>query len=1098
MQIAQARSRCIGSPPLPFKARRERCWRVSMRIVKALRGGLKYIYGALLALYLASPVYAFTPAQVPLLSSPAVPPNLMLLVDNSGSMYNIIWASGFDPLLDRPNIDYFSTQCISGLVTVVCPFISTISGDDTLALGDINALSIIDLSLMCPFGGRPVFRNGNQYCLNLPDPAGNGLTRYTADYLSYLIDLVNPGFFGVRNYTNGVIPNDYRMNVAKNVATNLVTNNTSLRIGLATFNDPNNFDLGAGGKIARIVTDLSPVTANTYQPVGVTQAQATVNINALKQAITNLNPTANTPLAETYYEITRYFRGMSPFYQSGSNYVSPIQYRCQKNYGVVVTDGLPTYDRTFPTDDPDAALDRTRSLPNWDLNAANDGANRFGDNEGDTLYLDDLAKFAYDIDLRRDAVTSGGDLTGKSWDAAGFVKQNMSTYTIGFTASNQMLSDAANDTHGHGRYFQANDSAGLTSALNLALSDIYAKVGSGAGGAANSSTLQTGTQFYQTLYDPTDWHGTVRAFNLDQVTGTLSTPVWTTDTAIVSGSTPPVFESWSTLATPKRITLDYANFSPAQQAALNATLPTNVTGTELIAWAKGTANAKFRTRTRLLGDIVNSSLGTAFPLQKTAADLTGDTTYTAYLATKASSMTPSILANANDGFFNVISTSDGSRRYAYMPSTALTSLATIASTTYGAGVHKFTVDGQVAVFDTQLSAGSSWRTVAYGGTGAGGKAFFAIKLFEGTSNTVSALWEVKAPDTSDTNNKFNNLGYTYAKPDVARMADGTGIVVVGNGYGSFTGRASLYVLNANTGAFITEIQTPVLNSETDNGLSSVKLRVNAQNVVQAAYAGDLKGRLWKFDMTGAAATSWKVAFGGAPMFTAPRGAAQPITVQPFVLDHPLNGKIVYFGTGKFIEVADKQTTGLQDFYAIWDADTGTGSTVEANLQAQAVNGSVTSNGATYFTSTNNDVDWSVKKGWYMPLSAVAPYLGERIIYPAQTSRDRIIFSTASVNSADPCESTGTGRVFELNAATGSMLNYQVLDTNGDNSINSSDLYAAGIGYTGIPVVSAIVSGTADGNEVKIINNSTGDTPDRLKERGGSGNVFQRIMWRQIQ
>ncbi|ELS40463.1 pilus assembly protein [Pseudomonas syringae] len=1067
-----------------------------MPTAKALRGGLKYLYGALLALYLASPVYAFTPAQVPLLSSPAVPPNLMLLVDNSGSMYNIIWDSGFDASVNRPDISYFSTQCISGLVTVPCPFISTISGDDTLSLGDISSFNVFSLSLMCLSGGRPVFRGGVQYCLNLPDPAGNGLTRYTADYISYLIDLVRPGVFGVRNYLNGVIPNDFRMNVAKSVATNLVTNNTSLRIGLATFNDPNNFDLGPGGKIARVVTDLAPVARSTYQPDEVSQDQATKNSDALKLAITDLTPTANTPLAETYYEITRYFRGMSPFYQRGSDYVSPIQYRCQKNYGVVITDGLPTYDRTFPTNDPDDVLDTTRSLPNWDLNAANDGANLSGDGEGDTLYLDDLAKFAYDIDLRRDAVTTGGDLTGKSWDTAGFAKQNLSTYTIGFTASNQMLNDAANDTHGHGKYFQANDSAGLTSALNLALSDIYAKVGSGAGGAANSSTLQTGTQFYQTLYDPTDWHGTIKAFNLDKITGALSAPVWTTDTAIVTGSTPPVFESWSTLSTPTRIPLEYANFSPAQQTALNATLPTNATGAELIAWAKGTANAKFRARPRLLGDIVNSSLGIALPSQKTASDLTGDTTYTTYLATKANSMTPSILANANDGFFNVINTSDGSRRYAYMPSTALTSLATIASTTYGSGVHKFTVDGQIAVFDTQLSAGSAWRTVAYGGTGAGGKAFFAIKLFEGTSNTVSALWEVKAPDTSNANNKFNNLGYAYSKPDVARMADGTGIVVVGNGYGSFTGRASLYVLNANTGAFIAEIQTPVLNNETDNGLSSVKLRVNAQNVVQAAYAGDLKGRLWKFDMSGATAASWKVAFGGAPLFTAPRGANQPITVQPFVLDHPLNGKIVYFGTGKFIEVADKQTTALQDFYAIWDADSGAGSTVEANLQAQAVNGSVISNGTTYFTSTTNDVDWSVKKGWYMPLSAVAPYLGERIIYPAQTSRGRIIFSTASVNSADPCESTGTGRVFELNAATGSMLNYQVLDTNGDSAINRSDLLVAGLGYIGIPVVSAIVAGTGDGNEVKIVNNSTGSNTDDLVEKGGSGS--QRIMWRQIQ
>ncbi|MGN2409868.1 pilus assembly protein [Pseudomonas syringae] len=1076
-----------------------------MPTVKGLRGALKYVYGALLALYMTAPVYAFTPAQVPLLSASAVAPNLMLLVDNSGSMYNIIWAAGFDPTIKRSDITYYSTQCISGFITVVCPFASTISGDDTLSLGDINGISIFNLSLLCPSGGRPVFRDNIRYCLALPDPAGGGLTRYTANYLSYLIDLVQPNF-GVRNYLNGVIPNDYRMNVARTVATNLVTNNTSLRIGLATFNDPNNFDLGPGGKIARVVTDLSPVAATKYQPAGITQAQATANLNALKQAITNLNPTANTPLAETYYEITRYFRGMAPFYQNGSNYVSPIQYRCQKNYGVVVTDGLPTYDRTFPTNDPDDVLDTTRSLPNWDLNAANDGDDLFGDGEGDRLYLDDLAKFAYDIDLRRDAVTTGGDLTGKSWDSAGFIKQNLSTYTVGFTLSNQMLIDTANDSHGHGKYFQANDSAGLTTALSLALSDIYAKAGSGGGGAANSATLQAGTRFFQTLYDPSDWHGTIRAYDLDPVTGDTGNAVWDTDTTVTSAITAPVFETWNTLTSAK-IALDFNALSPAQKTAVNATLPIGATGDQLIAWAKGTANTALRSRTRLMGDLVNTNLALALPTERTSTDLTGTTAYTDYLAIKSSKMSYSLLVNANDGFFNVINADSGRRSYAYMPSTALTSLGTVASTNYGAGVHKFTVDGQISVFDTQIDKTAVWRTVAVGGLGAGGKAFFGVRLFEGTTNSVGALWEVRAPDTSDSNNKFNNLGFSYSKPDSARMDNGTGIVVVGNGYGSFTGRASLFVLDATSGALIAEIPTPVIGNETDNGLSSVRLRVNSQNVVQAAYAGDLKGRLWKFDLSSAAASGWKVAFNGAPLFTAPRGAGQPITVQPLILDHPLNGKIIYFGTGKFQEIADKQTTALQDFYAIWDADSGAGNYVEANLQAQAINGSVSGKDATYFTSTSNDVDWASKKGWYLPLSTAEPYVGERIIYPAQTSRGRIIFTTAAVNSTDPCESTGTGRLFELSAATGSMLNYQVLDTDGDLDVDSSDVRVSGRAVgSGIPVLSSILSGTISTKmdssgqlqpplDMKIIIDSTGNKI-LLPEAGGGS--FQRIMWRQIQ
>lgn len=1064
-----------------------------MPIVKLPGRLLKYVYGVFLALYLTAPVYAFTPAQAPLLSSPTVPPNLMLLVDNSGSMYNIIWDSGFDPAVARTPVSYLP-NCLNGLLVVPCPNLVEISGNETLSLADVSSLGLVGLSLQCLLGGIPIYRNGFQRCMKLPDPAGNGQTRYTANYLSWLIDHVSQNLLGFRDYTNGVIPTDYRMGVAKSVATNLVTNNTTLRIGLAQFNEPSN-DLGPGGRISRIITDLSPVTATVYQPA-VTQTQATANINALKNAIAALTPTTNTPMAETWYEVTRYFRGMSSYYPSPqTTYTSPIQYRCQKNYGVVISDGLPTYDRSFPTNDPDDVSNSTRSLPNWDLNAANDGANLNGDGEGDTLYLDDLAKFAYDIDMRK--TSDGSDLTGKSWDTTGFNKQNMSTYTIGFTSlSNQMLIDAADDTHGRGKFYQTSDSTGLTNALNLALSDIYAKAGSGGGGAASSSTLSSSTQVYQTLYDPTDWHGTIKAYNLDATTGEpQTTAAWNTDSQITNTSPGPLFESWNT-GTSAKITLSYSSFSAAQQAVLTGN-SLGVTGAQLIAWTQGTANTKLRTRTRLLGDIINSPLAVALPTDKTSADLTGNTSYATYLTNKAANMNFNLLVNANDGFFNVINPSSGVRRYAYMPSTALASLTTIAAPTYGSGTHKFTVDGQIAVFDTQLN--TSWRTVAYGGTGAGGKAYFAIKLFEGSSNAIGALWEVRAPDTSTPTNLFNNLGYAYSKPDMARMADGTSIVVLGNGYGSFTGNASLFVLNANTGALIREIPIPTQSGETDNGLSSVKLRVNAQNVVQAAYAGDLKGRMWKFDMSSAASTGWGVAFNNQPLFTAPGGAAQPITVQPMLLDHPTNGKLVYFGTGKFMEVADKTTTGQQAFYAIWDADGGTGNIVQSGLQAQTINaGTVTGSGATYTTTTNNDVDWASKKGWYLALATAAPFVGERIIYPAQTTRGRILFTTAAVNSADPCESTGTGRLFILDAAKGGMLNYAVLDTNGDGRIDASDTRVSAIAFgTGIINLVAMFAGNSGDPDKILLTSSNGDLlPGSMA--GAVGNVYQRIMWRQIQ
>jgi type IV pilus assembly protein PilY1 len=1075
-----------------------------MAPVEALRSGIKYVYGVLLALYLMAPAYAFTPTQAPLLNTPVAPSNVMLLISNSESMYNIIWSASFDPTITRTSVRY-SAACLSlGILGTVVPCLgtTTVAGNDTVSIKDLSALTLVGLSLNCLVGGVPVYRGVLQYCMKLPDPEGNGLTRYTGNYLSWLIDNF-PVSGGLIDLTKGQIPNEYRMGAAKSAATSAVANNTALRMGLATYNAPSGGNLGPGGRIVTNVLDLAAVAKTKYQTTGVTAGQAATNITTLQNGINGLLPSANQPVAESYYEVTRYFRGIQPNYNSTpSKYTSPIQYRCQKNYGVVITDGLPTYDRTFPANDPDDVLNTARSLPNWDLNAANDGTNINGDAEGNALFLDDIAKFAYDIDMRKAA--EGTDLALKSWDDTNFAQQNVNTYTIGFIAGNQMLIDAADSNHGRGKYYQATDTLSLTNSLQRALSEIstfYAKAGSAAstgGGASNSGSLTAGTRYYQSFYDPSDWHGSVNAFDIDVTTGALSAAKWSTDTTVVAGATAPIFESWSTGSTPARISLNYSNFSTAQQTTLNAGLPTGVTGAQLINWTMGTANASLRTRTRLLGDIVNSPLLAAMPTDKTSADIAGNTSYSSYVATKATNMTPSVLVNANDGFFNVLN-ADGTRRYAYMPSTALSALATIAAPGYGYGSHKFTVDGPLAVFDAQ--SGTSWRTIAFGGAGAGGKAYFAIKLYE-SNNTPVALWEVKAPDEPSASNPFNNLGYAYSKPEVARMADGTSIIVLGNGYGSSTGRASLFVLNANTGALIKEIQTPIMVSgETDNGLSSVKLKVNAQNVVQAAYAGDLKGRLWKFDLSNTSATGWAVAFGGTkPLFTAPGGDTQPITAQPLVLDHPLNGKIIYVGTGKFLEATDKTNIAQQGFYAIWDSDTGGGGITPTDLVAQTVNaGSVAGvNGNSYYTSSSNDVDWTTKKGWYLLLATDDPFLGERIIYPAQTSRGRIIFTTAAVTSQDPCASTGsgTGRLFELDAAKGGMLNYQVLDTTGDSRITGDDTKVSAVAFLdGIPSLATILTGSGSGPDFILVTLSNGTT---VSIPNPSAFGSQRIMWRQIQ
>ncbi|MEL4169836.1 pilus assembly protein [Pseudomonas sp. ZS001] len=1034
-----------------------------MRNIEALRGWMQLIGGALLSLYLAAPAYAFTPSESPLLSAAAVTPNVMLLIDDSGSMNNIIWASGFDPTAAQPR-------------TFACNSSSSCNDRYELDLEDSNILLVSLLRGGCSSGWYGFYRSTiGRVCLRLPDPVGGGNTRYTARYLAYLVTLANGSS---RDFTTGSIPTDYRINVARDVSNDLVAGNRALRIGLATFNPPNSGNSGPGGYIARAISDLSPVSGS------VTQTQANANYSALVTAINALGAVANTPLAESYYEVTRYFRGMAPYYNgTPSTYTSPIQYRCQKNFGVVITDGLPTYDRTFPTNDP---LGGSR-LPNWDGIGTNDGDNPSGDAEGDTLYLDDIAKFAFDIDMR----ATGTDATGKSWNSTDFPRQYLNTYTVGFAVNNQMLSDAAR--YGAGRYYPASDSEGLNSALSSALSDITSKAGSGGGGAANSATLSSTSSFYQTTYDPKDWRGTIRAFGFTSA-GTVNTAAvqWTTDTAIVPGATAPVYQSWNS-ATNTPVTLAYGNFSPAQQTSLSQNLPTGITGNDLVEWSKGVNKTGLKVRSALLGDIINSPLVLASPNDQTAADLLNDTSYSNYLTTKATNMNASLAVNANDGFFSVINSTNGTRRYAYMPSSVLPSLQLIANTGYVNGVsHKFLVDGQIGVFDTQL--GSAWKTVAVGGTGAGGKAFFAVQLFDATAgNTIRALWEISAPAVANTANVFNDLGYAYARPEVARLADGRWAAFISNGYGSHSGVAALYVVDIRDGSLIRKI---VINSsETDNGLSSVKLRVNSQNVVQAAYGGDLKGRMWKYDLSGTSPTTWGLAFAGQPLFTAPGGATQPITVQPLLADNPQGGVQVFFGTGKFNEAVDKLNKDLQGFYSIWDAPGGTGQVTVSNLQAQSITGVFSgSTGGQFVTTSQTNVAYPVRKGWYLPLVYNNALTGERVINPANLVLGRVVFTTAAVDTTDPCASFGTGKLIEVDAFNGKMLNYAVLDTNGDGMLNSLDTISAGVVFTGgIPTLSAVVS--ANGATNMVVNDSGGGITDLLgKAVGGS----RRIMWRQIQ
>ena len=107
-----------------------------------------------------------------------------------------------------------------------------------------------------------------------------------------------------------------KIDIAKTVINNLVTNTQGIRFGLMKFADSGN--KGAGG--GEIVT-----------PVGSTAADIVGKVN-------NLSPSGWTPLGEFTRDAGKYYEGKGDYYDQYAT--SPIEYECQPNFVILISDGL--------------------------------------------------------------------------------------------------------------------------------------------------------------------------------------------------------------------------------------------------------------------------------------------------------------------------------------------------------------------------------------------------------------------------------------------------------------------------------------------------------------------------------------------------------------------------------------------------------------------------------------------------------------------------------------------------------------------------------------------------------------------------------------
>lgn len=552
--------------------------------------------------------------------------------------------------------------------------------------------------------------------------------------------------------------------------------------------------------------------------------------------------------------------------------------------------------------------------------------------------------------------------------------------------------------NGRGGFFSAADPDTFAAELGAILRDITARAGATTGLSASSTRLNQGAVIYTAGFDSEDWSGEVLALDANtgdelesaadrlELLGPTGRSIFTYDPVSGSG----VAFAPGTNLTPR----------------VMADAPVGWDATALFAYLSGDLAAgggAFRARTSMLGDIVNSQPRFSGPGNEGWG--LDDNSYFTYIdGPKRDPRDPcdvdpcpgsrrnTVFIGANDGMLHAFDALTLEEHFAYVPAAVHQNLHTLADPDY---THRFFVDGQMTVGDAK--PGSSWGTYLVGTLGAGGRGVYALDVTTPQSfNAGDVKWEITSEDDPD-------IGYTYDKPAIGRLSDGTTwVAVFGNGYNSQDNQAYLYVVNLASGNLIEKV---ALGDAGSNGLSGVAIVGSPDDPfsIDRVYAGDLEGNMWRVDVSG---SDFTPAFGGTPLFTDPDGRA--IIAAPNVALHPVDGYMVYYGSGKLIEPDDRLNSAeLDRFWALRDIDSPIGAI--GDLDEVIVS-------AGPDDSRQFQASGPAQSGWYVDLALGTP-VGERVLFSPQVFAGRVLFNSYEPAN-DPCTPGGIARVFVLSALSG--------------------------------------------------------------------------------
>lgn len=785
--------------------------------------------------------------------------------------------------------------------------------------------------------------------------------------------------------------------------------------------------------------------------------------------------TGRTPLPRAQDAVGMYFMrqdNAGPWAAVPGGTDATAHLSCRKSYQILMTDGGWQGSTAFPAEavTPGARLnvDGTAgpliSGPNGQSYQYQPVA-PFRDSESDTL--SDVAMYYWNRDLRPDLPNRVRPTAENPafW-------QNLTTFAIGFGIDGNLrypndyealskgtlqwpaTSNGAGKIdnlwhaaiNGHGRYLSAGNGFELDAALKSIMTEIVRRSGSTSGIAVNGRVLDAGLRKYMPSYLTGSWSGEITAVAV-AADGTAGAELWRASTALPAHGQRRIYVG-SGESSPTALSFQWDSLT----AGLKTALGTDASAA-LVGYLRGDQageGAGYRVRESRLGDVINSSPvhvqgDVNLRYQLLPEGTAGRDSYVDFVAAKKA-RAGLVWFGANDGMLHALRDSDGVETFAYIPRSVVGNLPLLAKPGYE---HRYFVDGPLTESDAYWSG--SWKNVLVGSTGAGARSVFALDVTQpGSLGAASVLWEMDAAAQAD-------LGHVLTPIEVGLLPNGKWAAIFGNGYDSGNKRASLFIVDLQTGALIRKLDTGAGSASAPNGLGGVHLIRDGQQTIVGAYAGDLLGNVWMFDLAAASASDWSVGLSGSPLFTASRadGTRQAITAAPTFVSHPSGGRMVIVGTGRLFEDGDQRTTALESMFGLWDKQQlernsegvwrwGAGTAIASATAIKAgsfVEVQGTTGTLSHYKITAPSINWQVDRGWTLPLTLES---GQRVLASPQLLTGLVLVETVAPrggsSQADPCDSGADAGGYNLlfDPISAAMSAKPALDLNGNGVIDSAD------------------------------------------------------------